>query len=212
MPLHPAPTIDAGLCLVTQPITRSDTSRIALLTFALESTLAHDVQTIANDFQTHFNARFGPNFDTECTIQKPLVSEGNGSNVPHQAVGAGAAINGSNTDPVPPSQVALLLKKNTGLGGKKNRGRSYFPWFVSSLNVSETGVVSNAEIVAIQALATAFLADLVTAGIPMAIANRVMVLTPPDTRPHVTEIHGGPMVTSYVVEPVVATQRRRLRG
>jgi hypothetical protein len=212
MPLHPSPTIAANLILVTQVITRSDTSHIGVLTYACRNNGPLSAQNCANAFQTAFNGRFATNFDTECTIQKPTIKLGDGTNVPLEAVAAGAAPAGSNTDPVPPSQVALLLKKNTGFSGKKNRGRTYFPWFVSSLNVNETGTVSAGEVTAIQTLANGFVADLNAASIPMCIANKTLSIPTPPLRPFVTAILLGHDVTTYTVENLVATQRRRLRG
>jgi hypothetical protein len=38
------------------------------------------------------------------------------------------------------------------------------------------------------------------------------VVTPPQVRPHVTAITMGHAVTSYTVETMMATQRRRLRA
>jgi hypothetical protein len=212
VPLNPPPTIQADLGLVTQKITNSEVAHQALLTFALNCTGATSNQDTIDDFADNFNAQFGPLMANTCVIEKPTLLVGDGTTVPAfflSAVAAGAgAVNGS----YPPPNCAALFRKTTAFAGKKNRGRTYFPYLVVEGNVSNNGTIAGGELTTLQAAATAFLAQLTTDGTPMVIANKTLVVTPPQIRPHVTAITMGHAVTSYTVETMMATQRRRLRA
>lgn len=212
MPLHPPPTIQNHLGLITQPITRLDTSHVAQVTFAVDVGGGLTALQAVTAFQTAFNTTMTVQLDTDCTAQKPTILLGDGTNAPAEATAANAAIPGSNADAILPSNVSVLFKKRTGFAGKHNRGRTYFPWMVANSLVTEVGGISPAEVTALQTAGSAFLAALLAAQVPMVIANKTLVTTPPDTKPHVTHIGGSTAVTAYLVESTIATQRRRLRG
>lgn len=91
---------------------------------------------------------------------------------------------------------ALLVRKITDLGGRKNRGRMYLPGLRES-DINEGGVVNPTRVAAAQLFWTDVLGDLSSALFGMA------VLHGDSTAP--TE------VTALTVEGVVATQRRRQR-
>lgn len=97
----------------------------------------------------------------------------------------------------PPNNVSTLVKKITALGGRSGRGRMFLPPF----NLNETSVANNGMITG------AVLATMQT-GINAAFwaANRVLL--------HDSATPGSPdptPITSLIVDPQVATQRRRLR-
>lgn len=211
MPLNPPPTIGSGLCLINQGLIRSDMSRAAEVTFAVLASSTPSVanaQTAVNSFQTVFNSVLGPGFDSEVTILKPTIKMGDGSTTPFEAVATGATIVGGTDGVFSPPNVALLVKKTTGVGGRKNRGRTYFPFFLPNADVLENGTVGAAALASLNSALFSFLGDLATDNIPMVIANRTFN-TP--VRPHyVTAISAGPHVTNFVGEPLVGTQRRRL--
>ena len=213
MPLHPSPEIDSGLALVVQPLLRSDLPRPALLTFAFKDVTppsTGSAQTFINFFQTTFNSRFQAQLDTEVSIQLATCKVGDGSSTPFEATATGALTNGTGAISPPPPNCALLIKKSTGVAGKKNRGRTYVPWSVDMSHVSETGVLDNAFLAAEQVHLDGFLADFVGNGTPMVIANKVLSSpTPPN---YVTNIHVGAEVLTYKLENQLATQRRRLRS
>jgi hypothetical protein len=117
---------------------------------------------------------------------------------------------GTRATPGESPQVALLVKKLTGLAGKSFRGRSYFP-FVPESEVDDAGDVDSVVLAAIQTALATFLAGMTTDGTPMYLLHRNLIdhitkLPVPGSAPQPT------LVTSYVAESVVATQRRRLRG
>lgn len=211
MPLNPPPVISTGLGLISQPLKRSDQSREAIVTFAVlinTSPSLSAAQDTIDDFQTSFSTAFASMFDSEVTMLQPTIKLGDGTNVPFEAVAAGGSSNGSAAFAFPPPQVAFLVKKSTGKGGKSNRGRTYFPFALPSTTVSENGTVDPTELAGLNGILAAWLAQLNTDGTPMVIANKIY--SSPSPPRHVTNIVDGPLVTSFVGEPLVATQRRRL--
>ena len=93
------------------------------------------------------------------------------------------------------AQVCTLITKQTDSGGRKNRGRFFLP-AVPEANVDVGGTLTSGTITTAQAAADAFLTALDTAGIPMVILHGSVGDAPTP-------------VTSLVVSPYVATQRRR---
>jgi hypothetical protein len=211
MPLNPSPIIDANLCLITQPITRPDIARAALLTFSTESTGtpgASLAQTVVDHFQTDFNAAFSATFDSEVTLQPPSIKLGAGTDVPYEAIATGAAVSGGRAGTFLPPNVALLVKKLTSLGGKKNRGRTYFPFFLDDADVNENGTLATGVQAAFQTLMNSFVNALAADSIPMVISHKIFNVPLP---PHfVTHVQAGALITAYNVEPMIGTQRRRL--
>jgi hypothetical protein len=210
MPLNPPPTVQTGLCLITQSLQRGDLARQAQLTYAVRNPTLLTTQQVANEFQASFNTNITLNFDSDVTAEPTFVRQGNGTRVVQEAVASGAAGTGLASPNVAPSNVAYLWKKTTGTGGKKNRGRTYVPWIVQNGQVSEIGVIDSTTTAFWLTQLETFRADLITRGIPMVIANRTLVITPPQVRPHVDALTTGPDVISYAPEKLVATQRRRL--
>lgn len=125
------------------------------------------------------------------TGEEPLIAD-------HvEAVAGGQASN------VLPQNTAMLIHKNTGLGGRYNKGRMYFPGAFES-QVSNVGLIDSTS----QAAWNTALASLLTAYNAVSGVEAVGLLHNPraaDLTPGVTEI------TSLVIDPIVATQRRRLR-
>jgi len=98
-------------------------------------------------------------------------------------------------DAVPPNTSALVGKV-TGLGGRQGRGRMFWPG-VSEEDVTTSGVLSSAKVLALQTACDTFLDSLETNLVPMVILHGNSLTPTP--------------VTKLSVSGVVATQRRRLR-
>jgi hypothetical protein len=211
MPLNPPPTIETGLGLVVQGLKRSDQSRTAELTFSLNVAGIPDAsvaQDAIDDFQTAFTAALALYLDTDVTIEKPSIKLGDGSTTPFEAIGAAAVSAGGDATAKVPPNVAVLVQKRTGLGGRKNHGRSYWPFLAGVAQVSENGTIDPVTVAALDVQMEAFLGQLNTDGNPMVISHKTYNVPLP---PHyVTAITTGPLVTSYTTESLVATQRRRL--
>lgn len=210
MALHPPPTIEDELCLVTQRLTNASLSRAAEVTFAVHDNAGLTPQVIIDAFQAKFNARFQAVFDSTVTIEKPFVSCGNGGTTPEQATASGATVAGTNAITSLPPQIAFLIRKRSTVGGRKNRGRTYFPWTLAQASVDENGFIHAGAVASMTADCANFLTDLSGLSIPMVIANKNLAEDGVTHKKYVTAITSGPVVTSYVPENFIATQRRRL--
>lgn len=103
---------------------------------------------------------------------------------------------GGVNSPVAP-QVSVLLHKETGLAGRQNSGRMYVPG-CAEVSVLPSGRLDSTSQVNFQAWSNTFLEQLQVRLIGMVILHNAI----------------GPLptaVTSLIVRPLVATQRRRLR-
>lgn len=212
MPLNPPPTVQGNVCLVSQKMIRSDMSRAAMLTFALhtaDSTLA-TYQDAIDDFQANFNTQFTANMiDNEVSVLPPTAICGQGTTDVLVVTAAGAAVVGANAGSDMPPNVSVLFKKSTSSGGKQNRGRTYFPFCLPSVNVAENGTIGSTWLGLMAGWSAAFLAQLVTDSTPMGITNKHYNQPLP---PHyVTAVTiSAAQVTAFVPETIIATQRRRL--
>lgn len=114
-------------------------------------------------------------------------------------------INGAQSGSFLPQNCAWLVKKHTAFGGRRNRGRLYVPYAILESNVSDIGVITPAVQTNLEGAADDLFDGLLsTAGglepaTPMVILHRSVVPIAPT------------LVTSLSSEPVIATQRRRLR-
>ncbi len=208
---HPAPTIDLGLVLVTQKMVHSAVGHTAIITYAVNNSGGKSPQQIADALQVEFNEQWLGAIDSNVTLLPPEIAEGDGSNVPAIAIASGGSATCTNAFVSPSPQIATLFKKVTGLGGKKNRGRIYFPWLTPANEIDEAGTIAPSFVSAFQGAATTWLGELLTdQSLAMHIANKTLATDPVTHKPYVTHIGMGPIVNSLVVESSVATQRRRL--
>jgi hypothetical protein len=101
-------------------------------------------------------------------------------------------------DPVPPNS-AFLVRKNTLFGGRHGRGRMFLPpIFAAETAVDSVGALSGATITALQTQMTAMVGTFAGANYNMYLLHNVSEIPPY-------------AVDTLIVQPVVATQRRRLR-
>lgn len=110
---------------------------------------------------------------------------------------AGTAAGGQ----TPPQNCAMLVKKKTALAGRRNQGRLYMPpSHLGEGQVNSAGVLDTAVVTSWQGRWNAFFADSQAGG------NYELVLL--HSLPGLGDVIP---LTSFVVDPVLATQRRRLR-
>ena len=126
---------------------------------------------------TNVHVKFGPN-DVGASLDNPVSIVGT-------ATGEGLAPNS-----------ALLITKNTAFGGRKGRGRMYWPG-IQDGTIDDYGLVTTASFATYQTKFTAFLASLVGSNIPMVVLHGS---NPP--LPY--------LVTTLAVQHLMGTQRRRL--
>lgn len=94
-------------------------------------------------------------------------------------------------------QVSALVKLVTGLPGRSNRGRIYLPGVLPEADVDQRGNISSARVGLLQ----------------LAMDNLATRLATVDGQFRIlhSDVEAPTAVTSYVVQSVAATQRRRLR-
>ncbi len=112
---------------------------------------------------------------------------------------APAGVNGGDTNSADPPNIALLVKKSTGVGGRSGRGRMFVPGMTSTL-FDSSGNVAADRISTLDLAFENFRTDMATLGLPLHLLH-------------------GPASPVSVPYPIVnlsidargATQRRRLR-
>lgn len=99
---------------------------------------------------------------------------------------------------IPPPNVSVLVQKRTGLSGRKHRGRIYFPAITfAETEVDNAGEISSGTLSDLQDAFDLTLDSLATADLPIYLLHH--------------EVLAPDRVTSLPVQPLIATQRRRLR-
>lgn len=114
------------------------------------------------------------------------------------SIEVGVAVGGTAVLAPLPNNCAVLVRKRTDLGGRRNRGRMYFPPFmIGEGDVNQNGRIDAADVTAFQAVCTDLFDTLVSNNL----------------QPVVWHENGGAgtQVTSFLVQPVIATQRTRMR-
>lgn len=132
----------------------------------------------------------GEQDNTTVLLKEGPNSTGNQVEVPGAGLGTG-----NSTSDLPAA--AVLIRKNTAFGGRKGRGRWYWP-SPSVLFVDDGGQLSSGFVSGLQSAIDAFHGDLVTANL----------------EPYVLHADAGTVpypITSWSVQTTLATQRRRQR-
>jgi hypothetical protein len=195
--------IPPGYAQATIPFRHASLAREAVITFGLDiSDAAGDYESVAEMVMQEYADSFGTILDSDVTAGgvrlrigqdggDPLTYEGSDT----FAAGAGGASL--------PSNCAVLFKKTSSTGGRKGRGRFYLPWSCADSGVNDVGQIEPTDVPEFQTLANTFLNGLATGppSSPMVIlhdSGSVGVEPPPS------------VVTALTVDPMIATQRRRL--
>lgn len=118
-------------------------------------------------------------------------------------VPADQELRGTHNVPKLPQNCALLVKKQTALGGKQHRGRFFLPGMLTEEGVNNIGVIDAGDRGSYQTHANTMLATMNASLtlLPMVILHNSTPTPVPDPTP----------VTSLFVDNVISTQRRRLR-
>lgn len=113
----------------------------------------------------------------------------------------GASITG------PPINTSVLFSYSAAEKGPRNRGRSFWPGLLSETQVDERGVILPARVLQLQVE----LADFLNAAgaVPNNLGQSISQSSTPGQ--NTPPIHPWPIVNSVVVQPIAATQRRRMR-
>ena len=208
MPLAPAPIVDNNLVLCSVHLSHATNPRISVVTFATVDDTAVGAQASANAVCTAWNTDIMPNVDADVTNIGVSVVYGTGTRVSGIAASTNAPVAGGTVQNSVPPNVSVLVKKATAFAGRQNRGRLFMPWYVDVTHVDEAGVILAATVTALNTQWAAFLGGLTAASQTPVIANKAFITV--GTKRQVDAIHTGHQVTSFTVEGLVATQRRRL--
>lgn len=133
---------------------------------------------------------------THVTLNTILVKFGPNTTGVFAELGVGEAGTGSSGD-VNPNQ-AMLIKKSSSLGGRKGRGRMYWPIAEDQMNNAGVLKTSPDQVAAMNAALADWAADHVAADLPLMLLHN----DPGDT---------PSAITSLATQAISATQRRRLR-
>jgi hypothetical protein len=168
----------------------------AEVTFGVANSTAMDASTIAAAvFNSAVTADFCHDLHNSVGITSIIVKKG--PNATGEQVEVTDAIPGEALGTAGPANTAFLVRKVTGEGGAKQRGRWFLPG-VPAEAISSGQFVSTAYATDLETKMTSFLSQLDDHDIPMVL------------------LHGGadaPTPVNYLlVQSRLATQRRRLRG
>lgn len=168
----------------------------AQVTFGVENPLGQVANSIASSVIAAFNSNNVPGFiSTGVQFVSVLVKRGPNATGEQQDLPWG--VPGERAGAVCPPNVAFLVRKQTQLGGRKGRGRMFFPGVIDT-DVDGAGIV-------VPAVAAGLLDDLGNAFADLVNDSLSPMLLHGDGATQPT------LITSLFVDPRVATQRRRLR-
>lgn len=156
-------------------------------------------QALANSIVDSFFDAVVARMDNAVTIGPATVYFGSatGATLPFSVTASGPGTRNMSSIS---SNVAALVRKFTNIPGRKGRGRMFIPWSVPETNVDEIGqITGGTEIADWNTALAAWIADATTEGQPLVLLHNDNGATAPSP------------ITSMVLDPVVGTQRRRLR-
>lgn len=164
------------------------------VTFAFRNIANEDPATNAATIRDIIDTRLAEQIPENLTISSILVKHGPNDSGPFDLLGTSIVGTGSSAQVQP--NMAILVRKTTGLGGRRGRGRWYWP--VAEDQVDTGGALQSFVVTGMNADCADVLADLTAADLPMMLAHTAEDLTPAT-------------VTSMSCQAIAATQRRRLR-
>lgn len=107
---------------------------------------------------------------------------------------------GVSSSAVLPSNCAVLVRKVTAVGGRRNRGRFFLPGWLPETSADENGVINSTDLANRQTYATSWFNEINTVS---GVTDVVVLHSAAPATPTV--------VTSFSVQNKIATQRRRMR-
>lgn len=108
-------------------------------------------------------------------------------------------VQGTSSQPTPPPNCTVLVRKNTAKGGRENRGRLNLPsGRIEEASVDSAGFLTPAVVTALNTTMGLFKGSLDEQEVPMFLLHSDPAVTPT-------------AITTLIVQPQLATQRRRMR-
>lgn len=172
----------------------------------LAEVVGGDYQTIVDRLHTSFGLEMMPRVASNYTFEATFLYVGQDGGPPAVFESTEDPVTGGMAGNPLPQNSAMLFRKRTSAAGRRGRGRLYLPG-IQEQDVSALGVIDGAVVTALQARADAWMdwltgVEVGSVAYPPVILHRTegIGVEPPPTP-----------VTALVIDPVIATQRRRLR-
>jgi hypothetical protein len=212
--------IPPGFFMANVIIEHTGFARAAQVTFGIENAGdSNDPVVLANRIMAALGGPLAPRLDAQARFARVEVRLGQDGGEPLVGVSDVAPIQGTLVIESVTPNVAVLVHKRTSLGGRRNRGRLYLPWFLAEDGVDQVGTITPGSLAAIQTAMNDFLNLLETGGLigPMVVlhdSTRYVTTRPSPgvvvrTRSETTTPPPTPVV-ALQVDGRIATQRRRL--
>ncbi len=167
-----------------------------LVTLGFKSTTFTSAKIYADIMGTTWNTNLKSGTSSEVTLREIRMQYNDGTGMLLYNKNQGLV--GTGGTAVLPSNCALLVKKTTGIGGRQNQGRNFWPSMVAEGVVDARGLIAAATVTSFQNAFNAVFTDL---------------NTPADSDPVILHSSAGTptIITGFVVASLIATQRRRMR-
>lgn len=193
--------IPSGFGLWNLEITHAGIAHKAITTLGFESDGSY-AQADNDAVMTNWVTALRPLHDNEVTYGRmvTLLNVG-GSLQRFESSGTTTGSRGAST--IAPPQNTWLVRKVTGLAGRRYRGRMYIP-FISIADVQQTGQLQTAAVTLLATACTSMFTNLIGAGVSVLSLRLLHASSPLSATPSPTAI------TSLQAQNVCATQRRRL--
>lgn len=171
--------------------------RPSTVTYTVQNAGSYTPNGVAAACHDQFITYWGAFMDSQVTFRSTLAYQG-----PTPSSTAGVkndTATGSTSNAKAPANVALLIHKQTALIGRRNRGRMYIPYVLNETTIDEVGNVLPASVTSFTNQAQGLVTALETVDVPMYLAHSSPGLGSPEK------------VTAAYADPVIGTQRRRVR-
>ncbi len=163
-----------------------------------------DAEQLAAGLHNAFAAAWMPGMSSAVTLERTLYAGALTDDTLVSGEYAATTV-GSDNDSVPPPNTALLIRKRTGLAGRRNRGRIYIPSYIDESNIDNRGTIDSTSTTAANTTAASWLAAIEALNTPNVADTQMVILH--------AEAPATPVVSvsSLAASNIVATQRRRLQ-
>lgn len=203
---HMAQVIPADFVGVQLLLRHVSASHQAEITYGLDVTsYTGTMASLADRAVTDFHSTFGTYMDAGVIIGPGLISVGGGS-PPYLRVDGTATEEGEITGETMPSNVALLVRKASVQAGRGGRGRIFIPWILRDDQVDDVGNIEGTALTNLQTAASDWYDAISDIGGPTGATPPVILHDSGAS----TAADDPALITTLSVDPLVATQRRRL--
>lgn len=192
----------AGFALVTHYMLQDGDSEPMLTTVGCSSTgLPGGASSIADTFVTAWEDNLAGLFSVDSLLDHVEVAAGP-SSAPIRADSTIGSVAGTASAGIVLPNTALLVRKQTGEGGRKGRGRMYWPCFGQVNNMTGNGLLVGGFMSTIQGAFEDWHQQIIDSSGPGAVGELYLF--------HAEE-EAPTLIDAFLVQQRLATQRRRLR-